>query len=344
MQKNSCGSCKNQLSPTRSYPTCCKCSFTFHFKCVDNTYQSSWKRLTVSERKLYECPDCKSSESDVHSRSRNSSTSSKRGRDPSLDIDVNLNKQRRLRMGSPTDENIQSKLSSQDKADIARGIFDLLSEKFDNKFESLEMRIGKKIETEIHQLREETFEEMKDLRTLNLKLTDEVKLLKSQVVSLQNQRDADHQYSMKGDLIISGVPFNDQERTEDVVRKLASHLKVDLTDYDITAVHRLQKKDSGDVPIIVRFLKYAKKEEFKAAAKTVKPTAKIFGGVDKQVIFINDHLTRKNGELFRKARMLRNDPHNFKFVWCRNGKIFVRKIENALIHVINAEEDIEKLK
>lgn len=145
MQKIPCGSCKSQLSPTRSYPTCCKCLFTFHFKCVDNTYQYSWKKLTLPERKLYECPGCLSSESDVHSRSRNSSTSSKRGRDPSLDTDVNcLNKQRRLRMGSPTDVNIQSKLSSQDKADIAQGIFDLLSKKFDKKFESLEMKIEKK--------------------------------------------------------------------------------------------------------------------------------------------------------------------------------------------------------
>lgn len=301
--------------------------------------------MTLSEKQRYECPGCLTSNSDAHrpSRSRNSSTSSKRSRDPSLETGVNFNKQRKLRMVSPSVEKTQ-RLSSQDKTDIVKGIYDLLSEKFDQKFDSLETKIEKKIEAEIHQLREETREEVKGLRTLNLKLTDEVKSLKSQLVLLQNQRDVDQQYSMKGDLIVSGVPFNDQESTEDIVRKLASHLKVELTDYDITAVHRLQRKDNGDVPIIVRFLRYVKKEEFKAAAKKEKPSAKIFGGDDKLVIFINDHLTRKNGDLFRKARVLRSEPHNYKFVWYRNGKIFVRKIENDRIHVINSEEDIEKLK
>lgn len=330
-----CGGCKEKLSPSRSFPTCEECLFTYHFKCVTNIYQSTWKRYTVPEKKKYKCSHCSGEGKYIRSsRSSSASSSKKRSRETSLDSDSAV-RSRRLRMGTPTQT-----LSQEDKNEIVNGIAEMLAARFDS--------LEKKLEEEIkatQELREETHEELKAVQARNAILEEQVRNLQDRLESVENRVEASDQYSMKNDLIINGIPTQENESTSinALVDKLALHLKVQLTEYDVTAAHRLQKKENGDASIIVRFSKYSKKEELKTAARRIKPTARIFGGDNKVQIFLNDHLTRRNGTLFRQARQLRNEPYNFKFIWFRNGKIYARKLENSPVFTIRKDADIEKL-
>lgn len=57
-------------------------------------------------------------------------------------------------------------------------------------------------------------------------------------------------------------------------------------------------------------------------------------------LYINEHLTINNKILFREAR-LRAKESSFRYVWIKDGKIFVRKDENSrIIHI----QDINDIK
>lgn len=60
-------------------------------------------------------------------------------------------------------------------------------------------------------------------------------------------------------------------------------------------------------------------------------------------IYIRENLTSKSSFLFKQARDFRKQ-FNFKFVWTKNGQIFLRKNEaEKIINVVN-EEVIHNLK
>ena len=176
----SCGLCEDILSPRRSYPTCSVCCLTYHFKCVKNTYQSSWKRLPEAAKKSYKGSICEDSSSINRTRSNSiSSKNSKRSRDTSEDSEDSI-KQRRLEMGST------QRLSVEDKNDIIGGIADLLSAKFERFERKIETKIESEIQKATQQLMEDTKSEIAYLQANNAALTEEVKSLKSRIDSLQN--------------------------------------------------------------------------------------------------------------------------------------------------------------
>nr|CAI5843567.1 unnamed protein product [Callosobruchus analis] len=56
-------------------------------------------------------------------------------------------------------------------------------------------------------------------------------------------------------------------------------------------------------------------------------------------IYVNEDLQRPTREIFKKARELRKD--RYKFVWCKEGQIYVRKLDGEAvvrIHFIRCSE------
>ena len=59
-------------------------------------------------------------------------------------------------------------------------------------------------------------------------------------------------------------------------------------------------------------------------------------------IYINECLTTENNNLFWKARN-RGREKNYKYVWVKNGKIFVKKDPNAATIRVKIEKDLSKI-
>jgi hypothetical protein len=59
-------------------------------------------------------------------------------------------------------------------------------------------------------------------------------------------------------------------------------------------------------------------------------------------IFVNESLTPTRRKLLGMTRDLRKKK-NYKFVWVRGGKIFLRKDEQGPISVIRCQADLESL-
>ena len=59
-------------------------------------------------------------------------------------------------------------------------------------------------------------------------------------------------------------------------------------------------------------------------------------------IFINDHLSPKNRELFALASELRRS-RQYKYLWTKNGSIHMRKTDNSRIISIKNKNDLATL-
>ena len=74
-------------------------------------------------------------------------------------------------------------------------------------------------------------------------------------------------------------------------------MKVSLAEIEITAIHDLPKRNDETTPLIVQFLSTDKKTELMRKWKMLKGSN----------VFLNDHLTQKNNELFTEARRLKKE-------------------------------------
>lgn len=104
---------------------------------------------------------------------------------------------------------------------------------------------------------------------------------------------------------------------------------------DISDIYRLKnKKNLNNLPIIVKFTTKEIKTKIleKKKGLVIKPK---YGGSIK----INEHLTNSNYQLLLKAREILGK--DFKFIWSKNGNIFIKKDETSSsnrIHLRTFEE------
>lgn len=66
------------------------------------------------------------------------------------------------------------------------------------------------------------------------------------------------------------------------------------------------------------------------------------GGRNDNIVYINEHLTTHNINLFWQAK-LKSKDNNYKFVWTKDGKIFVRRNENEKAYRIRNEDNLKKI-
>ncbi|KAK9751456.1 hypothetical protein QE152_g5044 [Popillia japonica] len=131
------------------------------------------------------------------------------------------------------------------------------------------------------------------------------------------------QYSRSNNLEIQGVPEPPNENIINVINSGAAFLKCPLSVNYIDAVHRVptltNRSNEVHKNIIVRFTSRRKRDELLCAARQYRRDLKHTGpgiaipGIS-SLIFINEHLTKENKNLFKKARNAAKEK-NYKYVW-----------------------------
>lgn len=132
------------------------------------------------------------------------------------------------------------------------------------------------------------------------------------------------------------------------VRVIAHKIGISIDDQDIDYVSRAGPRrqqvsnTTDNLPrnLIVRFVRRHQRDNFLKAAKTRSPlhsTDIEISGANRQV-YINERLTPGNRQLFRAARLAAKE-HGYRYCWCRNGAILIRKQEgNPPIRIRNSDD------
>lgn len=220
------------------------------------------------------------------------------------------------------------------------------------------------IRKSLNHLTEELFKVTHQLTKL-MGLFDEVKQLrdfikeKDQTINeLEMRIDQLEQYTRMEDVIITGLKVKprsyakaaavgrnvsadaDTEDVESLERQVVTFLMgkdIHLDANNIAASHTLPRKDTKQPAIILRFANRKHKTDLLRQGRKLKGTN----------VYLNEHLTKRNTEIAREARVLRRND-KIKATWTRNCKIFIQlkgsTPEQARVILVRQLKDLDQFR
>lgn len=156
------------------------------------------------------------------------------------------------------------------------------------------------------------------------------------------------QLSRQCNVEICNLPERRNENLPAVVETIGNVLKCPISLNDIVAVHRVphaHQQNTRPKNIILKFSTRLQRDNMLSAfrkANSLKTDQIGMSGTSTS-IYVNEHLTLKRKQLFRRARELANKC-NYKYVWIRNGTILVRESDGAAAFSIRGDADLNKIK
>ncbi|XP_026313609.1 uncharacterized protein LOC113225508 [Hyposmocoma kahamanoa] len=192
------------------------------------------------------------------------------------------------------------------------------------------------------------------LKTTNT-IMDNYKTIKSDtthlsttVTTLTERLNNLEQHLRETNLEIQGVPQRKDENIVEVIKKVADVVSFRLDDRDIlncTRVASMNKDSKRPRAIVVKLCSTRRRDEFysavvrynKAHSNSKLSSLSLGFGGDPSIIYISEHLSPVNKALHYATR-IKVKELSYKFLWVRNGRIFVRKDEvSRFIHVKNQQ-------
>ncbi|KAI5634929.1 hypothetical protein NE865_12324 [Phthorimaea operculella] len=179
----------------------------------------------------------------------------------------------------------------------------------------------------------------KDLRD-NLKNTNlKCSVLESKINQLE-------QNQMMNQLDVCGIKEKDNEDPETIAKKIATAMEVKPE--DILKAYRKRARTSAsanskktDSAVITVHLRDGKRDQWLNNAKKIKLTMATIepSGSDSDAIYLRETLAPGIAFLLWKTKEALKD--SYKYIWCKNGTVLLRKQEGAKIISIKALSELE---
>ncbi|XP_008481625.1 uncharacterized protein LOC103518340 [Diaphorina citri] len=187
-------------------------------------------------------------------------------------------------------------------------------------------------------------ENMNTINANQKKLEEENKELRLKIRQLEMAEDELEQYTRNKNIQIDGIPKEKDENLEEMVKEIGNKMEVTIMNNDIDAIHRVPTRSKNNPePIVVQFLTRKMRDNIIQNAKTKRINTKDLkmNGPEKP-IYINEHLSRNRKLILFEARKKKYEK-NYKFLWSRGGKIFIRKDENSNVIQLRSLEDLDQI-
>ncbi|XP_061710614.1 uncharacterized protein LOC133520250 [Cydia pomonella] len=171
---------------------------------------------------------------------------------------------------------------------------------------------------------------------------------KSQIAGLKMELNISQQRERMNNLEIGGIPEKNNEDLPAYLLAICNVLGVAISKDDIIHIHRVPTY-LPNVPknIIAKLRTQLLKDTIISAIRKKKGISTTDIGITSlekpRKIFVNEHLAPFFKKLYKKTRDIVSKS-DFQHVWVRNGKIFVRKNDNAPLINIQDYKDLEKIK
>ncbi|KAG6454436.1 hypothetical protein O3G_MSEX008699 [Manduca sexta] len=204
----------------------------------------------------------------------------------------------------------------------------------------------------------ETYEEMKrSLEEKNAKIHDlenKNTALQVSVKDITKRINQLEQHARASNVELQCVPEHRAENLVNTVKQLATVIKCNINDSEIlhcTRIAKINPTNKRPRSIIVKFSSPRIRNSFLAAAITYNKTNKkdklssahLGISTDNPApIYVVEHLSPENKSIHAAAR-LRSKELGYKYLWVRNGKIFMKKEESSETLLINNFEKLRNL-
>lgn len=309
-----CGVCEKECSDVNKIKCSGSCENLFHINCVSGEQEEKIKRST----KDWKCSTCKSKSSTKGSVKSNVSTTDVLTKQFLIKVMDGLKQDVFLEMSAIKTEVTELSTAVQHVSDTLDSS-NVLMEEIKKKFTELQ-------------------KENHDLKEKNEVLSSEVVCLRERMRSLE-------QYTRVNNIEISGVPETRNEDIISLVTEVGATIEVEVKEMNIVAAHRVPSFRTDREPaVIVQFSTRKMKEQWIAKFRERKSlTARdINRNFSTQRVYINDHLSPENKQFLSKLKQ-KGRELGYKYVWCRDGKFFMRKAEGEPVKKINSYVDMDRL-
>lgn len=186
----------------------------------------------------------------------------------------------------------------------------------------------------------------------NLLNENMIKNLSKESSDLKFELNEIKQEKLESHFNINGLPEMPKEKSIEVVMKIADELDINLTPADIKVVSCFKNKKTNKVDYVFELHKSELKKEFimkrKSRSIYANNNLDIFSVNSNPTInnngariFINDHLCQFNHHLLNHTKSLKN--FDYKYVWYKFGKIFVKKNDSSEIIAIKSYQAVDDL-
>ncbi|XP_039754322.1 chromosome partition protein Smc-like [Pararge aegeria] len=185
---------------------------------------------------------------------------------------------------------------------------------------------------------------IKNLEHKNDDLRNKNKNLELRVNVLEQGLKAFEQKSLSMAVEIAGIPEMSSKDVDKLVRTMA--LKLSVPEEEFQSAQRLPGSKNKPGPILVNMKSKIARNQLMEASKDKNLTVGMLllnapkEKVDNRV-YIREALTKYVKTLLYNAKtQLRS---SFQFIWCKDGKVCVRKSSDSKIHYIRSDQDIRQL-
>lgn len=336
---NSCAACTKAIRAAQSLQ-CSRCASHYHAVCLN---VSDIRKMSAEARANYICPLCKSNVP------KSDNTPVRAAASASADTQATSACVGGLKaVVSPAP--CFSPTPDQDQIALIASEIKLMRE--DMRDMKLEM---KNLSENVASRLDEVSLKYLELEMRDAKREAELCSLKSTVAELQQQLSSRAQSNLKNEIEISGISEIKDENSLHIIRVTAQKIGIDIDGSDLDYAMRVgpRRPGNGELtsglskqprPLVVRFVHRHKREEFLRAAKTRRNLHSADIGIEGQSrkLYFNERLTQENRHLFRSARQGAAEA-DFKFCWCKNGTIYLRRQEGSPAIAVKSPEDLERI-
>ncbi|XP_044755110.1 uncharacterized protein LOC123314062 [Coccinella septempunctata] len=169
-----------------------------------------------------------------------------------------------------------------------------------------------------------------------IEINKSLQLEVSEIKKILNERE---QRDLESTLIVHGVPRENDENVQDIVENLVTKLEVEIQGKVLSA-YRVGKTTGRAAPIRISMENKSDKINMIKSCNKIKLTAKALGYKSDEKIFLNHDLTKANRQLYKEARDFKY-RNGYKYLWIKEGNIFLRKDDNSKILLVRDSNDLE---
>lgn len=360
-KQTSWGCCNIIKDKDDKHMQCIECKKKYHFGCLG--IDSSTKVYTD-----WNCPKCSRPKlKGTNNDETPVKPSISRTNYKITDSNVTKRSSKRQALSSPTSPVISEGLSqelirnvineainkqmSNLMIDINKTIKNSISTHFknlENKFEELQTSVS---------FISNQYDDMKKQLDTHLELVNKLKqenqTLQCAVTNLQNKVNLMEQHARANNVEIQCVPESKNENIINVIKQLSKSVGFNIKDNEIahcTRIAKINPKTTRPRSIIVQLSAPMIRDQLLAAVikfNKSNPSNKLntshLGIAGNKVpVYVCEHLSASNKSLHAAARQKAKEL-NYKHIWVRNGRIFMRKTDNSDYKLINSVECLNKL-
>lgn len=352
-----CAACTNDIAATELIK-CGTCGLRYHIECINTSYKKL-NDLPPEYKTNWFCPSCCSKKP----KGDNSNTPARGTTIVNVSPSSNITHRRPQPSVQPTSQ-VHEYFTLGNIKELIKEEMDTLLTKMECKFEKMmenktsemckEMSEIKDAVNFINSQYEELKNKIQEKITVVKALKEENEKLKSTVVNLNSRLNLLEQHARMSNVEIQCIPEHKSENLPKIISQIGKVTGNNIPDTDIHRCTRIAKTNptnSRPRSVIVKFASPRIRDTFLAGVikfnkknkedKLNTSHAGIAG--EKRQIYVVDHLTPELKKIHAFARITAKKL-NYKYVWIKNGRVFLRKTDGSECIVIKNIEQLEQLK